>query len=88
MIEDMIYQVEEIFIGRQKELRRLEMLWNLSLKDKEHKVYVFLNAPGVGKTTLIHHFGKKLELEGKGLFFKFYFISDIIVLGIMKFFDR
>ena len=54
MIEDIIYRVEEIFVGRQKVLRRLEMLRNLSLKDKEPKVYVFLNTPGVGKTTLIH----------------------------------
>lgn len=70
MIEDILSRIRNIFIGRKPELQRLKGLWELACQDKEHLVYVFLNAPGVGKTTLIHHFGKSLELEGKGLFIK------------------
>ncbi len=71
MIEDILSRIRNIFIGRKPELQGLKGLWELACQDKEHLVYVFLNAPGVGKTTLIHHFGKCLELEGKGLFIKF-----------------
>ena len=70
MIEDVIPEVEEIFVGRALELRKLDGLWNLANKDREHKVYVLLNAPGIGKTTLINHFGGFLEVEGKGLFIR------------------
>ncbi|KKN33594.1 hypothetical protein LCGC14_0802230 [marine sediment metagenome] len=76
MIEDIISRIRNIFVGRKPELQRLKGLWELACQNKEHLVYVFLNAPGVGKTTLIHHFGKYLELEGKGLFFKFVCSSD------------
>ncbi|TFF88336.1 MAG: ATP-binding protein [Promethearchaeota archaeon] len=71
MIEDILSRIRNIFVGRKPELQRLKGLWDLACQDKEHLVYVFLNAPGVGKTTLIHHFGKNLELEGKGLFIKY-----------------
>ena len=58
MIEDILSRIRNIFIGRKPELRRLKGLWELACQDKEHLVYIFLNAPGVGKTTLIHHFGE------------------------------
>ena len=71
MIEDILSRIRNIFVGRKPEVQRLKGLWDLAYQNKEHLVYVFLNAPGVGKTTLIHHFGELLELEGKGLFIKF-----------------
>ncbi len=71
MIKKIIPQIRKIFVGRLAELEELEDLWDFSRDDVEHFVHVFLNAPGVGKTTLINHFGKLLEAEGKGLFIKF-----------------
>ncbi|MBD3253806.1 MAG: hypothetical protein GF383_01870 [Candidatus Lokiarchaeota archaeon] len=76
MIEDILSKVRTIFIGRKSELRRLRGLWDLACQDMEHLVYVFLNAPGVGKTTLLSHFGKLLESEQKGLFLKFVCSSE------------
>jgi len=76
MIEDILSRIRNIFIGRKPELQRLKGLWELACQDKEHLVYVFLNAPGVGKTTLIRHFGELLESENKGLFIKFVCNSD------------
>ena len=76
MIEEILSRIRNIFIGRKPELQRLKGLWELACQDKEHLVYVFLNAPGVGKTTLIHHFGKFLESENKGIFIKFVCNSD------------
>ncbi len=71
MIENTLPLIRKIFIGRHLELRRLRGLWDLACQDEEHLVYVLLNAPGVGKTTLINHFGNMLEAEGKGLSIKF-----------------
>lgn len=76
MIEEILSRIRNIFIGRKPELQRLKGLWELACQDKEHLVYVYLNAPGVGKTTLIHHFGKFLESENKGIFIKFVCNSD------------
>ncbi len=76
MIEDILSRIRNIFIGRKPELQRLKGLWDLACQNKEHLVYVFLNAPGVGKTTLIHHFGEFLESENKGLFIKIVCNSD------------
>ncbi|MHA1660732.1 MAG: ATP-binding protein [Promethearchaeota archaeon] len=76
MIKSFIPQIKKIFVGRHLELQQLEELWDFSCQDEEHFVYVFLNAPGVGKTTLINHFGKSLESEDKGIFIKFVCNSD------------
>ena len=76
MIEEILSNVADIFVGRDSELQRLKSLWTLACQDREHLVHVFLNAPGVGKTTLIDHFGKSIEAEGKGLFIKFICSSD------------
>lgn len=71
MLRKLVSRVSEIFVGRIPELERLEDLWDLACQDREHFVYVFLNAPGIGKTTLINYFGEYLESERKGLFIKF-----------------
>lgn len=70
MIEDVLPKVADIFVGREPELRRLNGFWKLARKEGEHLVYVLLNAPGVGKTTLINYFGKSIEEKGKGLFIR------------------
>ena len=76
MLEGIISNVADIFVGRHTELNHLESLLKIACQDREHLVYVFLNAPGVGKTTLIDHFGKSIEADEKGLFIKFICISD------------
>lgn len=76
MIEDVLPLIRNIFVGRHSDLRYLSGLWNLACKDEEHLVYMFLNAPGVGKTTLINHFGKLLKAEGKGLYVRFVCSSE------------
>ena len=70
MIEDAISQIRRIFVGRHSELQKLMGLWGLACSGGEHLVYVFLNAPGVGKTTLINKFGVDLESEGKGIYIR------------------
>ena len=64
---DDFFDIEDIFVGRIKELKELQDKFHKSLKGKENKVYAVLNAPGVGKTTLLHYFGKQLMKERKGL---------------------
>jgi AAA ATPase-like protein len=64
--------IDEIFVGREEELKQLQILWNKSLLNGEHKAYVMLNAPGVGKTSLLHHFGKQLESKNQCLFLSFH----------------
>ena len=76
MIKQIIPQIRKIFVGRQPELEQLDGLWEFCHDDVEHPIYVFLNAPGVGKSTLIDHFGKSIEAEEKGLFIKFICSSD------------
>lgn len=56
-----------IFVGRQTELAELTKLWDLSQDDGEHFVYVFFNTPGIGKTTLLDIFGKKIMESNLGL---------------------
>lgn len=68
MFDAILARVGDIFVGRAAELRRLRGLWTLANEDREHRVYVLLNAPGVGKTTLIAHFGKQIEAAGEGLY--------------------
>lgn len=76
MINAILPKLKDIFIGRHSELLELEGLWKFVDSDIEHFVHVFLNAPGVGKTTLIQHFGKKIESEKSGLYIKFTCSSD------------
>jgi hypothetical protein len=64
-------QVDAIFVGREKELEYLSRYMAEACKAQEHRVHVLLNSPGIGKTTLIHHFGKIMEANGTGLFFDF-----------------
>lgn len=67
MLERVQARIPRIFVGRQSELASLTALWEMTGEGGEHLVYVFLNAPGVGKTTLIHHFGQHLEAARRGL---------------------
>lgn len=71
MINNIIPAIKKIFVGRHSEIQQLNDLWNHSSLSGEHYVYVFLNAPGVGKTTLIEYFGKYLESNTKGLYVRF-----------------
>ncbi len=65
-------KLEDIFVGRQKELAMLERIWRDTLDMRhEHKAYVIFNSPGVGKTTLIRKFGQILEDSGKGIHFNY-----------------
>ncbi len=68
MFEEKLARVRDIFVGRQAELSRLQGLWGETLEPREHQVYVFLNAPGVGKTTLLRRFGLMLGVRGAALF--------------------
>lgn len=62
MLNKLSYKIRTIFIGRKSELGTLDELWDQSTnKKKENLLHVLLNAPGVGKTTLIRHFGYKIE---------------------------
>ena len=61
------FNIENIFVGRTVELKNLQTYWNRSLDDNENKVYAVLNAPGVGKTQLLKHFGKQLMTRRKGI---------------------
>ncbi|MHA1732905.1 MAG: ATP-binding protein, partial [Promethearchaeota archaeon] len=70
MFEEVLPQIHGIFVGREPELARLRGIWDLAIQRGEHLVYVLLNAPGIGKTTLIDHFGSILEERGEGLFVK------------------
>lgn len=70
MLEGMDLDLRNIFVGREAEIQNLRDKLKLALKDEEHLVYVILNAPGVGKTTLINHFGKLIQQEVKGLYFR------------------
>lgn len=62
-------QLKQIFVGRQKELEDLSLLWDDATDPRgyENFVYVYFNAPGIGKTTLLKRFGEKLEQEEKGV---------------------
>ncbi len=64
-------RLESIFVGRHEELETLRELWNATLKPQEHRVYVLLNAPGVGKTRLLQQFGEEIEKLGEGLYFHY-----------------
>jgi hypothetical protein len=59
----------ELFVGRKKELKSLESCWITATTGKTaaKRVYAVLNAPGVGKTALLEHFGEKLMAEKRGL---------------------
>jgi hypothetical protein len=63
--------IQNIFIGRKEELKLLHDLWRLSTQPQEHLVYVLLNAPGIGKTTLMDYFGNEIEQQGQGIYFKY-----------------
>lgn len=56
-----------IFVGREVELQDLEKSWENCQKDGENFVFVYFNAPGVGKTTLLRKFGQAIEKKGVGI---------------------
>ena len=62
---------KKIFVGREEDLNSLSMLFDESTERSADrappKVYSYLNAPGIGKTTLLNRFGEKIENEGRGL---------------------
>ena len=61
------FDIKDIFVGRRKELDDLHIKFRNSLKGNENEVYAVLNAPGVGKTTLLQFFGNQLMDGGKAL---------------------
>jgi hypothetical protein len=61
------FKIEKIFVGREKELENLQTFWEWSQDNDENRVYAVLNAPGVGKTTLLKYFGNKLMNEKNGV---------------------
>jgi len=57
-----------IFVGREKDLDLLSRRFDDRIAGKDPaKVYSYLNAPGIGKTTLLRRFGERIENEGRGL---------------------
>lgn len=64
-------ELKKIFVGRTTELSVLETLWLDAQKPVEHFVYVYFNAPGVGKTTLLQHFGSSIHQGKEGLHFSY-----------------
>ena len=71
---------KKIFVGREKDLDTLSMLFDESTSRSTDrsppKVYSYLNAPGIGKTTLLNRFGERIENEGRGLHIYFSCGSD------------
>jgi len=62
---------KKIFVGREEDLKSLSMLFDESTSRSANrappKVYSYLNAPGIGKTTLLNRFGELIENEARGL---------------------
>ena len=62
---------KKIFVGREEDLNSLSILFDESTSRSANrapaKVYSYLNAPGIGKTTLLNRFGERIENEGRGL---------------------
>jgi hypothetical protein len=71
MLEGVVDRISRIFVGRLPELQRLSNLWDMACIPGEHRIYVMLNAPGIGKTTLMNHFGTQLHVYQKGLYLEF-----------------
>ncbi|MHA1733907.1 MAG: AAA family ATPase [Promethearchaeota archaeon] len=46
-------------------------LWDSIQEEREHDIFVLLNAPGVGKTVLLRRFGEDLRREKAGLFLNY-----------------
>jgi len=63
---------KQIFVGRGNDLDLLSHRFENRIADKgPPMVYSYLNAPGIGKTTLLHRFGEKIEQENKGIHLSF-----------------
>ena len=59
---------KNLFIGRIEELNVLMREWKKICNiEKEHLVYSLLNTPGIGKTTLLEYFGKKIIENNEGI---------------------
>ena len=71
-------KIREIFVGRINEIKFLQDHWESTLRTGENKVFVMLNAPGIGKTKLLEHFGAliKEKMHGLSIFFRCISIDD------------
>jgi energy-coupling factor transporter ATP-binding protein EcfA2 len=65
------FNIQKIFVGREEELKDLHNYWKFTHDGSENKIYVLLNAPGVGKTVLLKKFGSILKEQKKALFIHF-----------------
>ena len=72
--------LSQLFVGRTAELAKLEDAWSVVEIPRtiEKHVLALLNAPGVGKTALLEHFGNRLMEEQRGL------LVEIRALNSMK----
>ncbi len=64
---------KKIFVGREKDLETLSSLFDdcMSADRGPPHVYSYLNAPGIGKTTLIQQFGRMIEGKRLGIHLSF-----------------
>lgn len=67
----MYLDLKSIFVGREMELSQLNRLWKSIQNNDEHQVYIYLNTPGIGKTTLIKRFGEIIKSNQGGLHFSY-----------------
>ena len=66
-----------IFVGRENDIDLLSRRFDDRIAGKDPaKVYSYLNAPGIGKTTLLKKFGERIENEGRGLHIYYSCSSD------------
>ena len=57
-------EISDIFVGRKTDLGNLQKaLDKIKARNEAEKVYTILNVPGIGKTKLIKHFGKTLQID-------------------------
>jgi Cdc6-like AAA superfamily ATPase len=71
------FNIQSIFVGRKEELDDLDQIWQDTQDPNENKIHVLLNAPGVGKTALLKHFGKTIESKQKGLYIEYSCIDEM-----------
>jgi len=61
-----------IFVGREQDIENLHALWEWACDKSSFPRYAYalLNAPGIGKTSLLDHFGKMLMDKKLGIYIK------------------
>ena len=63
---------KKIFVGRENDIDLLSRRFDDRIADKgPPMVYSYLNAPGIGKTTILKKFEERIEHERKGIFLYF-----------------